>query len=421
MAASGRERRPQSVAKDGTDLDLGFLRSSPTFMNLKGTSPCPLCGYDALAPPCPHCGGHPREGTLRRRPADPLLGTLDGLLALPFGLWFLATTRGVKRWLVPPLVATLILMIGALVVTFRFMNGLLESHLPGEFTLTDTSWDWLENRSETWDWAKATWGAVLVALQWVVNAAWGLLTSKPLQLIGWFFVGSLVMWYCFSIAYEALAGPFLDEVQARLEAKWFGSDPRSRLERPTDIPPETCARLTTLGLGLVSGIFVLALVAFHAGFWLALLLAPLGLVPSLLLDRRYGTWLAWVATVEGRATWTSLQASLITGVLLVFALPLYFVPGVGYFLFAAAAGFATAISLLDIPLERRGWPLRCRLRFIARNMLPMLAFGITSGMLLAVPFLGPVLMVPAASVGGLWLICRLDKNPLRSEGERWPD
>jgi uncharacterized protein involved in cysteine biosynthesis len=98
---------------------------------------------------------------------------------------------------------------------------------------------------------------------------------------------------------------------------------------------------------------------------------------------------------------------------LIFALPLYFVPVLGYFLFAAACGFATAVGLMDIPFERRGWSLKQRMRFIGHHILPFMTFGVMAGMLLAIHIIGPVLMVPAASVGGAWLLCRLDKSFLR--------
>ena len=55
-----------------------------------------------------------------------------------------------------------------------------------------------------------------------------------------------------------------------------------------------------------------------------------------------------------------------------------------------------------------------RLRFILGNLPALVAFGVVAGFLLAVPILGPVLMVPSASIGGLWLLCRLDKAPLVS-------
>ena len=102
-----------------------------------------------------------------------------------------------------------------------------------------------------------------------------------------------------------------------------------------------------------------------------------------------------------------------TGVLVVLALPLYFVPAVGYFLFALVCGFATSVGLLDIPFERRGWPLGTRLRFLARHLPAWITFGVVAGLLLSIPVLGALLFVPASSLGGLWLLCRLDKRFLR--------
>ena len=177
-----------------------------------------------------------------------------------------------------------------------------------------------------------------------------------------------------------------------------------------------CVRLSAGGGALAAVILALGFFLPALPFVWALVAAPLGFLPFALADRRYGAWLGWVARVEGRALWASLQASVVTGVLVLFALPLYFVPGVGYLLFAMVTGFATAVGLLDIPFERRGWPLRQRFAFLVRNLLPMLSFGVVAGLLLAVPILGPVLMVPSASIGGLWLLCRLDKGSLRDGG-----
>jgi uncharacterized protein involved in cysteine biosynthesis len=97
---------------------------------------------------------------------------------------------------------------------------------------------------------------------------------------------------------------------------------------------------------------------------------------------------------------------------------LKFVPVVGYFLFAGLAGFATAISLLDIPFSRRQWAVSQRLAFLVKNPLPTLAYGIVASLFFLVPFLGPLLAVPAASIGGMWLVCRLDKNDMRPAGQR---
>lgn len=377
--------------------------------------PCPLCGYDAPGPACPHCGGRPSERSLTRALGGPLSGVWDGLTALPRGLLHLARTRGVKRWLLPPLLLTCLVFVLVLWWTVSALNHLVDELIPGRITL-DHGWAWLDGLSARWDWLKATWSGIVAAAEWTLNGALFLLASHPLRLVGWFLLGSLAAWYSFSIAYEALAGPFLDEIQARMETRWFGSDPRNRIHRPTDIPAERCVRLSLLAAAVATALLVLLAFTPWFTWWALPVVLALGLVPSVLVDPRYARWLRWVAEVEGGATWASLQAAAITGVLLVLALPLYFVPVVGYFLFAMVAGFGTAVGLLDIPFERRGWSLRMRMRFFWRELLPLMAFGMVSGALLSIPILGPLLMVPSASTGGLWLVCRLDKRFLRPAG-----
>ncbi len=378
------------------------------------TIPCSLCGYHAPADACPHCGHTSELASLARPLSGPFRGVVDGLMAVPMGLWLLAKTRGTKRWLVPPFVVTFTLLAALLWIVFRAFDRMLDSVLPGDISFGDKRWDWLEGLSEGWDWLKSTWYGIAAASEWIVNAIYGLLTSQPLKWVGYFLVGSLVVWYCFSIAYEALAGPFLDEVQSRLEKRWFGEDPRNRLERPNDIPEERCLRRSIVAAAGAVVIVVAGIFLPYFPVWLAVLLTPLSLAAVCWRDREYAEWLWWVARVEGRATWVSLQAAAITGVVLVLALPLYFVPfGVGYVLYAGVAGFATAVGLLDIPFERRGVRLRQRLGFLFRNILPMISFGVVSGLLLAIPLAGAALMVPGASIGGLWLICRLDKSSMR--------
>lgn len=374
-----------------------------------GLAPCPLCGYHAPEARCPHCGLAPEAPSLRRRRSGPLTGVVDGLLAVPQGLLLFVRHRGLKRWMLPPLILTLAISLGVLVTLFGWLDALIESGTEGELAFDRGLPEWLVE----WGWVQSAWAGVVVGLEWCANLLWDIVGAKGLHLVGYFLVGSLVLWYCFSIVYEAFAGPFLDEVQARLETRWFREDPRSRLERPNDLPAERCLTLTIesavlLALGIALVVFVDAL-----PWWIAIPMIPLAVVPAILKEPRFGPWLRWVGHVEGRAIWASLQASILTTIFLLLALPLYFVPIVGYFLFAMVTGFATAVGLLDIPFERRGWPFAMRMRFVFRNLLAFLAFGVVSGALLAVPLIGPVLMVPAASIGGLWLICRLDKRAAR--------
>ncbi len=377
--------------------------------------PCRACGYHAPADACPHCGfGGPAASVSapgsKRRLSGPFTGIVDGAFALPAGLGLLFRTPGIKRWLAPPLLLTTLTMVLVLWWTFGAMSDAIDAALPTGIEL-EGHWAWIESLSESWGWLKATWMALVGAAEWVLNSGWALLTSQPLRWIGWFLLGSLAVWYCFSIAYEALAGPFLDEVQGRIEARWYGGDPRSNLERPNDIPVARCVALSsvTFAIGCATAWLLWPVLGVLA---IAVAL-PLGFAAPVLFDRRFFGWARWVASVEGRAIWASLQATVLTALLLVLALPLYFVPVVGYFLFASATGFATALGLLDIPFERRGWTLRQRMRFVGRHILPFLVFGISAGFLLAIPIIGPVLMVPAASIGGLWLTARLDKGFLR--------
>jgi uncharacterized protein involved in cysteine biosynthesis len=334
------------------------------------------------------------------------------VVAVPKGLALLFTTRGVKRWLLPPLLLTATALILALVQCWRWLDAAIGEALPEEVVVGAPDWEWLEGLIERWEWVGSVVAALASASEWLLNTAYGLAANRVSGLILYLFLGALVTWYVFSIAYEAFAGPFLDEIQGRLETKWFGKDPRSSLERPTDVPAESCFRISVAAIAV-------GCVALLLGFltplpvWAAIAFLPVPFAAGVLFDRRYGTWLLWIAKVEGRAVVVSLKASVVAGLVLFVSWPLYFVPWVGYFLFATVCGFATAVTLLDIPCERRGWNLRQRLRLLRRYLLPFTAFGVVAGLLLAVPVLGPLLMVPSASLGGLWLLCRLDKRVLR--------
>jgi uncharacterized protein involved in cysteine biosynthesis len=352
---------------------------------------CSRCGYGAPTEPCPHCGDEPLEPTLRGRLAGPLAGVAPGLQALFRGADFLLTTRGTKRWLVPPLVLTTVLFLAVILWAWSGLRELLEGYLGGDIQLS--AWDpgWLRSAAE-----------------WVLNNGLVVWLLRQASAVVFVLLSSMVAWYCFSIAYEAVAGPFLDEVQARIEARWFGCDPRSRLERPNAIPVRRCLRNSLLAG--VAAVVLAAVLAWTVAWWVGL---PALILPFLVagrLDREYGEWLAWIARIEGRALWIGIEVSILCGILLVLFLPLQLVPLLGGPLYAVAAGACTAIALVDLPLERRGWPLRARVRFAGRHSPGLVAFGTVTGLLFAVPVLGPVVAVPCASVGALWLVCRLDKG-----------
>ncbi len=361
--------------------------------------PCPVCGYDNPGPGCPHCGLAPREESLA--PSRGTVGALwAGLAALPRGFHYLVTNRGIKRWMLPPVLATCIVFAVVFTWAYGAFRTLVDALVPGAVEL-----DWDEG------WLRAT-------VEWFLNEGPGLLLLKLGSWLVFAVVFSLASWYCFSIAFEAIAGPFLDEIHGRLESRWFGYDPRTELQRPNAIPVARCMRLS-----LVAGAaaLILAGLAWWLGpWWSALLVVPIPFVVAGRVDREYGEWLAWVGTLEGRALLVGIQVSLVTAVLLVLALPLYLVPipFVGHFLYATVAGFCTALALTDLAFERRQWPLRMRLAFVGLHFVPLTAFGATSGILFAVPIVGPLLVVPAASIGALWLVCKLDKNALRPADQR---
>ncbi len=308
---------------------------------------CPRCGYPGPGPPCEHCGASPAEP----RGADSVLGPplrgpgalLAGALALPRGLGLLFSDRRNVLLLLPPLALTLVAYALAFGFGFRWIDRLSElasleegervGSEPGFFA--DLATRVLESPIFAW---------FLGAGEWLV----------------FLLLALLLFWWTFALVYELVCGPFLDTMQARLEARWFGADPRERL-----FP------------------------------------APSG---------RARRALRFVA-VETRALGISLQASVLAAVLFVAFLPLQLVPFVGVPLFYGLAGATTALTLLDIPFSRRTWPLGRRVQFLRRHALPLAAFGATAGAaFLLVPVVGPVLMVPGASLGGLWLVCRLDKG-----------
>ena len=375
-------------------------------------NPCALCGYHNPGEICPHCERAPKEKSLEKPVVGFLGGIWTGVVAVPRGMTFLLKTKGIKRWLFPPLLLTGTSLALTLFWMWSLISAMAGESLPENFELGPPSWEWLGDLSEKWEWVGTVVGSLTTAANWLVNHFYGLIANRFSGFIVYMFFSVLASWYIFSIAYEAFAGPFLDEIQARLEITWFGRDPRSTIERPTDLPANRCFQLSMFAL-------VPACIAIVLGFltpfawWIGLLALPVCFGVAVAIEPRFGTWLAWLARIEGGAILVSLKASFVTFLILFFTWPLYFFfPPFGYILFAVICGFATSVSLLDIPCERRGWSLRQRLRFLRRNLFALTAFGIVSGLLLAVPIIGVLVMVPSASIGGLWLLCRLDKSEL---------
>lgn len=364
--------------------------------------PCPLCGYDAPGTSCPHCELRSTDPTLAGPAPDTFQGLIDGFRAVPTGLYLLLTTRGVKRLLLPPVILTGAIFGWLFYMMISFLLNLVDAAELQDPALLDIETGWLRSAAE-W----------LIAQGIVITTA--KIGSWLVVLVGSFFL----MWWIGSIVYEAIAGPFLDEVHGRLEKKWFGRNPRDEIERPVDIPASRCALLS-----VVAGVPAFACLVVWwvtsgivALFFLALVPVPFAVLGVLIRD--YGTWLAWVAKVEGRTLLVSVKASFLSLLVLIPAFVIkLIVPVFGPFLFVLIAGFATSLTLLDIPFSRRQWSLPTRFQFLVQNLPAMISFGAVSALLFAVPLFGPILMVPSASVGGVWLICRLDKNALRDASVR---
>lgn len=361
--------------------------------------PCPLCGYDAPGTTCPHCGLAPSERSLLASSNGRATSVRAGIQAAMRGAYFLASTRGTKRWLVPPFLITLAL--------FTWVFLWLVGAIGDGVTALESSSRALEDMP-AW-------------LRWI-------LTSGTLWLIahlGGFLIASIAMFFAatftFSVVYEALCGPFLDTVHGRIETRWFGRDPREAVAPQVEIGAGRLATRSAIALALAAGGIALGVQLSGAWRWLAYL-ASLPLAAALvgLFDPTFGRWARVFLGDQLRTLWTSVKASLLALLVLVLFLPLKFVPFVGWFLFGIGAGFATTLTLLDIPFSRRNWDLATRLAFLRQNLAAVITFGATAGVLFLVPVVGPLLLVPAASVGGLWLLCRLDKNPLRPLDRRIP-
>ena len=363
--------------------------------------PCPRCGYHAPAATCPYCGGEATRPEFRREPGRFPLGIALGLMALPRGLGILLSERGIKRWMVPPLVLTVLVFAATYAWLWGLVSGALAQAVPPEIDVELFGLTWLAG-----------------ALEWVFAKGWALLAAKATGFLALAVVGSLLWWYAFSLVFEAVAGPFLDEVHGILEERWYGADPRASLERPRGLDGSQVTRYTLLA-GAVGALVVFLALHYLDGGWKWLAVPGFALPAAVLgvLVPAYGRWLGWFVRVEGGAARASLFASVATGVLLVLALPLYLVPVVGWWLVGMIAGFATAIGLLDVPFSRRGWGLAQRAKFLRVHAATLALYGFTAGLVFAIPFVGPVMMVPAASVGGLWLFARLDKRAIRTWAE----
>ncbi|MCY2961592.1 MAG: EI24 domain-containing protein [Planctomycetota bacterium] len=360
--------------------------------------PCPLCGYHAPDRACPACGLAPREASLAAPRGGFWREVGDGLRALPEGARALLATPRTKRLLIPPMVLTGFLFGAILVGLVRALSRFFEAVAAQDLDALGLEPGWW---SDVVSW--------LAGLHVVVAIAHA---GSILVLLVAFTIAGL---WTFSIAYELIAGPFLDTIQARIETRWFDADPRALLERPPGPDPAAAARASAIAAG-VSICAAVACFWIRAPWsWALLAVVPIAFAVAARAVPGSGSWALWFAGTQVRALWTSIKASALAALLLVAFVWLKFVPFLGLPLFAMVAGFATALTLLDIPFSRRGWSVSQRLAFLSQHLGGVLALGIVTSFVFVVPFLGPLVGVPCASIGGLWLLCRLDKNAMRPE------
>lgn len=365
--------------------------------------PCPLCGYHAPTLACPSCALAPREPSLAARRGGVAREVRDGLRALPQGARALLATPRTLRLLVPPVILTGILFAAILVWLVGALSSFFDAVAAQDLDGLGLEPGW---------WADVvTWLAGLHVVVAIAHA------GSFLVLLVVFTVAAL---WTFSIAYELICGPFLDTIQARVEARWFGADPRAVLEQPPGLDAERSARASAIasGVALLATIAALSLDGRYA-LWL-LALVPVAYVVAARQVPGSWTWTTWFLGSQLRALWTSVKASLLAALILVAFFWVKFLPVLGLPLFAMVAGFATALTLLDIPFSRRGWSVSQRLTFLLQHLGGVLALGIVTSLVFVVPFFGPLIGVPCASIGGQWLLCRLDKNRMRPAGARIP-
>lgn len=372
--------------------------------------PCPRCGYPAQdISVCTTCNRRACNETARAPlPKAPARGTaalVAGAMALPRGVLLLFEARGIKRLMLPPFAITCVIF-GSLIAASKSALGTwLNTSLPDapgqpmRLTSLDEGW-----------WRSS--------LEWLLNDGFGIELLRGSSWLLFIVLVALFAWTCFAIIFELVAGPFLEEIHGILEERWFGADPRKLRNRPTDLPAKICAayawRLGAIGAAIFTIAFwnlngIASLIAFP------MFLAPFAIaaipngIPGLKHGQAFAKWIRWVLIDNSRTLGASLTVAVITLILVIIAFPLNFIPIVGSFIYAALVGMACAIGMLDLPLERRDYTVKQRLAFATRHSAPITLFGIVTGALFTIPIIGPMLAVPSASIGALWLVCRLAK------------
>ena len=347
-------------------------------------APCVRCGYPRTpGATCERCGAAVGEPFAERRTASWVLG----LEALPRGLGLLTGTPGWMLLLALPALGSFALLSAAIAALWRWGAG-----------------HWRRWEQQPPDFGDGPWaerGEALLSA--AAESSWssglaGVLAAALLLIFGW---------YLFALAFEVVLGPFLDELHARVERRRYDREDIERLGRP---PALSTAQVTRR-----SSVAGAAAIALALGGWLlisplvGLLLAPAPFFAASLLQPDYGRWLVWALGVESRLLIVGLGIAAFALLLVVVLLPLTVLPVLGVPLYALGVGFGTALSLLDLPAARRGWSVGLRWRFAWAHALPLALFGALSGLLFAIPVVGVLLGVPAASLGAFWLLEQLEK------------
>lgn len=348
------------------------------------TAPCVRCGYPRTpGEACERCGAAVGEPF----PARPRAPWALGLAALPRGLALLTGTPGWALLLALPALGSFVLLSTAIAALWRWGAG---------------HWRrWEAQPPEFGDgpWAERAEALIRAAAEssWTSGLA-GVLAGALLLIFGW---------YLFALAFEVVLGPFLDELHGRVERRRYGREGIERLGRPPALDTAEVTRRSSLA-GAIA-------IALAIGGWLlaspavGLLLAPAPFLAASLIQPDYGRWLVWALGVEARLLLVGLGIAAFALLLVVLLLPLTVLPVVGVPLYALGVGFGTALSLLDLPAARRGWSLGLRWRFARTHALPLALFGALSGLTFAVPVVGVLFGVPAASLGAFWLLEQLEK------------
>ncbi|WP_461037519.1 EI24 domain-containing protein [Streptomyces mayteni] len=129
----------------------------------------------------------------------------------------------------------------------------------------------------------------------------------------------------------------------------------------------------------------------------------------------------------GRSLWQDIRVSISDSLrvllwVLLFTVPLFvlgFVPVIGQTVIPAigfaVSGFFLTVELTSAALDRRGLPLRERIRLLRRRLPAALGFGVPLILLFLIP-LGAVLLMPGAVAGATLLSRALAPAPQRGAG-----